>query len=340
MSCPGCEVGQGGVTLKVPEEDVEGVLRSLASARAVRWSGASTVSMPPDVFVARATYWQAFFDTSSWRVGLTGPDGADAPDRPFDAFVEELPSVWIDELLARRGIQMAMQPIVDLTKGSVVACEMLVRATAPDGSFVSPHALFEAAREQSRLFALDRACRIEAIAAARRLPADWDVFVNFIPTAIYVPEHCLQSTFAAAERHAVHPSRLVFEVVETERVDDVAHLRAILAFYRAKGVRYALDDFGEGYSDENMLRAISPDVVKLDRQFVDHVDLDPAKRRVAEGLARVAQSLDIRLLAEGVERPEEAKALLELGYTWQQGYLYARPSLEVPDGSIAWLPRA
>jgi len=45
-------------------------------------------------------------------------------------------------------------------------------------------------------------------------------------------------------------------------------------------------------------------------------------------------------LAEGVERPEEAMALLELGYEWQQGYLYARPSLEVPDGSIAWLPRA
>ncbi|WP_231862901.1 EAL domain-containing protein [Alicyclobacillus mali (ex Roth et al. 2021)] len=80
--------------------------------------------------------------------------------------------------------------------------------------------------------------------------------------------------------------------------------------------------------------------MKLDRQFVDHVDRDPAKRRVAQGLAEMAQSLGIRLLAEGVERPEEAMALLDLGYTWQQGYLYARPSLEVPDGSVAWLPRA
>ncbi len=340
MTCPGCEAWRTGITLKVPDSDAESVRRSLASARSVQWLDATSVLMPPDVFVARAAYWQAFFDTHAWRVEWGGPDGADGAARPFDAFVGGLPSLWVDELLARRAIRMAMQPIVDLTKRTVVACEMLVRATASDGSFISPHALFEAAREQSRLFALDRACRIEAIATASRLPADWDVFVNFVPTAIYVPEHCLQSTFAAAERHAVHPSRLVFEVVETERVDDVAHLRDILAFYRRKGVRYALDDFGEGYSDEHMLRAISPDVVKLDRQFVDHVDRDPAKRRVAEGLARVARSLDIRLLAEGVERPEEAMALLELGYEWQQGYLYARPSLEVPDGSIAWLPRA
>ncbi|WP_367306600.1 EAL domain-containing protein [Alicyclobacillus acidocaldarius] len=57
-----------------------------------------------------------------------------------------------------------------------------------------------------------------------------------------------------------------------------------------------------------------------------------------EGLADVARSLNIRLLAEGVERPEEARALLDLGYLWQQGYLYAWPSLEAPDGSLGWLP--
>ncbi|SIT03396.1 EAL domain-containing protein [Alicyclobacillus vulcanalis] len=340
MECPGCSVSQGGIRLQVGPADAEGVRRSLASARSVHWSDDTTVHMPPDVFAARAAYWREVFDTRAWRVRSGEADGSGAPEQAFDAFVEGLPPVWIDELLARGAIRMAMQPIVDLTRGAIVACEMLVRAQAQDGSWISPGALFDAARDQARLFALDRACRIEAISSASRLPKDWDVFVNFIPTSIYVPEHCLRSTFAAADRHAVAHARLVFEVVETERVDDVEHLRAILSFYRRRGVRYALDDFGEGYSDERMLRALQPDVVKLDRRFVDHVAVDRDKQRVAEGLARVARSLGIKLLAEGVERPEDATKLLELGYTWQQGYLYARPTLEPPREPLGWLPGA
>ncbi|EJY55732.1 diguanylate phosphodiesterase [Alicyclobacillus hesperidum URH17-3-68] len=337
MSCEACAASPVRVVLRIPESDLTAVRASLGNNAGEIWLGGGMMSLPPEAVTARIRYWQEFFDTSLWAAGLGNNRGLGTEElQPFDVWAQGLPPVWLDELLARGGLRMAIQPIVDVGSGSIVACEMLVRAVSAAGDFISPGALFQAARDQSRLFALDRACRIEAIAAATQLPSDWYVFINFVPTSIYVPEHCLRSTVEATRKHGLAKSRLVFEVVETELVEDLEHLRRILDFYRREGWQYALDDFGEGYSDETMLRAIQPDVVKLDRQFVDHVDADPAKRRVAEGLAQVAKSLGVRLLAEGVERPQEALLLRDLGYLWQQGYLYGRPTFDVPVEHINW----
>lgn len=94
------------------------------------------------------------------------------------------------------------------------------------------------------------------------------VFINFIPTSIYSPQFCLKSTIQLAHELHIDPAQLVFEVVETEKVDDIEHLKTILAYYRDRGFEYALDDVGEGYSTLEMLAELKPKYMKLDMKYV------------------------------------------------------------------------
>ena len=100
------------------------------------------------------------------------------------------------------------------------------------------------------------------------------VFINFIPTSIYSPEHCLKSTVQLARFLGIDPSHFVFEVVETEQVDDLEHLKKILQYYKEKGFQYALDDVGEGFSTIELLEELSPHYMKLDMKFVQGVATD------------------------------------------------------------------
>ncbi|WP_251393095.1 MULTISPECIES: EAL domain-containing protein [Priestia] len=103
--------------------------------------------------------------------------------------------------------------------------------------------MFEAAQVRNKTLALDRVCRLEAVKNASVIDHQL-IFINFIPTAIYNPEHCLTSTFALIKELNIKPEQIVFEVIETEDVQDIEHLKNILNYYRSHGFKYALDDVG------------------------------------------------------------------------------------------------
>ena len=129
-----------------------------------------------------------------------------------------------------------------------------------------------------------------------------------------------------ADRLGVHPDRLVFEVVETEKVEDTEHLKRILAFYKEKGFRYALDDVGEGYSTLALLSDLQPHYMKLDMQYVQGVAECPKKQRTALAFLDEAVKLGSVPLAEGIEVEEDFEWLKEKGYMLFQGYLFGKPA--------------
>jgi EAL domain-containing protein (putative c-di-GMP-specific phosphodiesterase class I) len=237
---------------------------------------------------------------------------------------------WIDAVIAEERIRTHFQPIVAVQHGvaRVVGYEFLSRAYEEDGTLIPPYRMFEAARVRGRLFALDRVCRITAVRHANRIGAEMLAFVNFIPTAIYSPEHCLQTTLAEARMSGVDPSRFIFEVVETDEVDNIAHLENILHYYRRHGFRYALDDVGQGYSTLEKVERLQPDVVKLDMHYVQGVADDAAKQETALALVRAGKQAGSRLLAEGIEREEDWRWLLDAGYELFQGYYFGKPEPE------------
>lgn len=234
---------------------------------------------------------------------------------------------WLQDVIGERRLTSHFQPIVHARDTRrVFAREALLRGIGEDGELIPPGRLFGAARDAGMMFALDRAARLKAVETACAAPWEEPVFINFNPTSVYDPQYCLRSTLQAVRGSSRGPGSFVFEVVESEHVADADHLRRILEVYRGAGFGVALDDLGAGYSSLNLLRSLEPDYVKLDRELVSGVDGDAAKAAILRGVVSIARELGTAVIAEGIERPEEAAHLAEAGVDYLQGFLFARPA--------------
>lgn len=220
-------------------------------------------------------------------------------------------------------LSMAFQPIVDVVQRQVFAHEALVRGTKGE----SAASIFQHVSDANR-YRFDQTCRCTAIELASRLRMQSLLSINFMPNAVYRPELCIRTTLEAAETFGFPIEQIIFEITEAERIDDQRHLRNIVEYYRARGFRTAIDDFGAGYSGLNLLAEVSVDLIKLDLALVRGIDGDRARRAIVRGICRVAEDLESTVIAEGVETREELAALRDLGIELFQGYLIARPAFE------------
>ena len=156
---------------------------------------------------------------------------------------------WFEDALRGDGFTHWFQPIVDLREGRVAGHECLIRCPKPGqpGEFYNGQEIIDAAIARGDLHVFDSLSRRAAIAnAAQQRPAG-KVFINFTPSSIYDPAFCMASTLKAMEGTHLQPADVVFEVVESENVNDPRHLRKIVDFYRDKGFAVALDDVGNGF---------------------------------------------------------------------------------------------
>ena len=138
----------------------------------------------------------------------------------------------------------------------------------------------------------------------------------------------------ALARHGLAPEQLQLEVTESLAAQD-AGIQARLHTLKALGVTLALDDFGTGYSSLAALHQLPVDVVKIDRSFVSQVTTSAHHRVLVKAVVQVCQSLGMLTVAEGIETPEQAATLAELGCHKGQGYWFARPMEDLP--LRAWL---
>ncbi|NBD08656.1 MULTISPECIES: EAL domain-containing protein [Corallococcus] len=242
-------------------------------------------------------------------------------------------SGWLVDMLAEGRLTTFFQPIVHAQDTShIFAHEGLLRGRDAGGALVPPNRLFDTAREADLLFQLDLAARTTAIREAVRHQLRTHLFINFTPTAIYDPAHCLRSTVAAIREAGIPESHVVFEIIESDRAANAAHLRAIVDFYRQAGFKVALDDLGAGYSSLNLIHQLRPEFMKLDMELVRGVHADPYKASIVQKLLEIARQLGIQTVAEGIETPEELSWVRRHGVDFVQGYLIARPS-DVPARS-------
>lgn len=232
---------------------------------------------------------------------------------------------WI---LEHGSIKMLFQPIVRVEDLSVYAHEALARGIQSNGAMMNPGQMFDMARVTGMLFNLDRQCRESAIRAAAQHQVQSNVFINFLPTAIYNPEFCLRDTVRWAQELDFDPESLVFEVVESEEVTDIEHLKRILDYYKRHGFRVALDDVGSGYASLNKFVRLAPDIIKLDMELVRDIHKIEVKQAVARALAQMGSESGCKVLAEGVENEDEFAWLKQLGVDFVQGYYFGRPAEE------------
>lgn len=220
-------------------------------------------------------------------------------------------------------ISMAFQPIVELEDGTIFAQEALVRGPAGQ-----PAGEIFARLSDENLYRFDQACRIKAIELAARLGLDTNLSINFMPNAVYRAESCIQATLSAAAEHGFPVERIIFEITEADRVDDRAHLRNIVQYYKQRGFRTAIDDFGAGYAGLNLLAEFVPDLVKLDMDLVRGIDGDRTRQAIVRHMVGLCMQLGVDVIAEGIETAAELSAVRDLGIRKVQGYLLARPGFE------------
>lgn len=245
--------------------------------------------------------------------------------RPLPQWYQLVSAGELVNVIENKRLKVQFQPIVSLRDSNVYGYECLTRGIARDGSVIPPGPLFSQAGAIGLLFNLDRVVRENALRAAQSSRVPGFVFINFLPNAIYDPEFCLRTTMAVADETGLAHDRVVFEIVESEKFEDVAHLKRILRYYQERGVRTALDDVGSGYASLNTLAALKPDIMKLDMQLIRNIDTDTFKQSIFSGLERIARDNGILLLAEGVEREEELAFLAAHRVDLVQGYFFRRP---------------
>lgn len=234
-------------------------------------------------------------------------------------------------------LAMAFQPIVDMATGLPFAYEALVRGAEGQGA----GEVLAAVTAQNR-YAFDQQCRVAAITGAVEagiLDTGARLSINFLPDAVYSPVACIQLTLQTARAMAFPPERLIFEFTENEEMRDPAHVRRIVETYARMGFSTAIDDFGAGYAGLGLLADLQTDLIKLDMALIRDVDRNPRRRVIVEGIAGMAASLGVAVIAEGIETAGELDVVRALGIPYAQGYFLGKPgfrslpsiTLDAPD---------
>jgi len=236
-------------------------------------------------------------------------------------------------------IAMAFQPIVDVETGRPFAFEALVRGINGEGA----GEVLARITPENR-YAFDQQCRVTAIesaVAAGILDTGARLSINFLPNAVYSPVACIQLTLKTARKSGFPIDRLIFEFTENEEITDPHHVSNIVDCYRKMGFGTAIDDFGAGHAGLGLLARFQTDFLKLDMELIRGIDASLPRRMIVEGVIRIATSLGITVIAEGVETLAEYDALRTLGVRYIQGYLLARPGfahlpeVTMPDRPIS-----
>ncbi|MEU4398614.1 putative bifunctional diguanylate cyclase/phosphodiesterase [Micromonospora orduensis] len=225
------------------------------------------------------------------------------------------------------------QPIVDLGTGEVTSAEALARWHHPTHGMIDPLRFLEAVERSGLLPAFAEAILDQALTAAgswRDAGFDVPVAVNVSPRSL-LDARFPGSVLARLRAHDLPPDRLVLELTETLTLSQLDVVDQVLSRLREEGVRLALDDFGTGYSSLSLLSRIPVHELKIDRSFVTTMESSAEAAAVIRSTLDLGRSLDLDVVAEGVESEPQRRALWELGCVAGQGHLFARP---MPAGTL------
>ncbi len=235
-------------------------------------------------------------------------------------------TLWLGDLLNDGRYKSLMQPIVEAEGHAVHGYEFLFRGVSKDGKIISPADMFAAATEGMLSAKLDSCARDSAVRTASRFDVRERLFINVLPRSVSVAQSAFTDTLDLIENAGVEPDRVVFEIVESEAVNDIAELSEMINFCRSAGYRIALDDFGSGFNNLTMLIGLSPDYIKLDKSLISRISTEPPIWNLVANMIDAAKQSDVLVIAEGVEDERTARLLRALGADFLQGYLTGRPA--------------
>ncbi len=301
----------------------------------VGWSAAPAGADPASVWQRADEYLYHAKRAGGDRIAGASYEGGEAAD-----IAERSYSDVVTRLLGGGSITTMFQPIVSLDDGEVMGYEALAR---PEGfaAMDSVEQVFEAARIGGQIRDLDWLCRRRAVEEAIRLPADKPLFLNISAAALLDPVHGVDQLLLLLNNAGRAPTTVVLEITEHERIRDYDILARVLASYRAEGIRFALDDVGEGHSTLELLAASSSEFLKLGRSLT-MTSTKVGSRAAMDATMAFARVSGAVVIAEGVENEFVADLMKAGGIRLGQGFGLGKPTMaaDVEDVTTALAERA
>jgi diguanylate cyclase (GGDEF)-like protein/PAS domain S-box-containing protein len=232
------------------------------------------------------------------------------------------------EVLDEDRLVLYSQPVVRLTDLSTVHCEILVRIRDDNGNIVLPSQFIEYAESLGMVQEIDMRV-VERLLEYLRQPENQGqkirYFVNLSRVSIS-DQHWVRKFYNMLAASDVTHNQLVFEITETAAMTDVDVTQQFIRELRQLGCRFALDDFGAGFSSFYYLKRFDVDYLKIDGGFIRDLATDEGNRIFVKALCDVAQGLNKQVIAEWVEDRDVMRILTEMGTVYGQGYLFYRPT--------------
>lgn len=229
-----------------------------------------------------------------------------------------------------------LQPIVDLPSCEVTSYEALVRWQHPERGLVSPAMFIDAAEKSGVMAQIDRLVIRRVLVMLAETPNPLPIAVN-LSARTFADSTLIPWMTTALEAYGVASDLLLIEVTETSLIDRVDLAAAQLSSLRKLGLQVHIDDFGTGYSSLSHLQLFDVDGVKIDRSFVASACDDEKSAAIVAAVMHIAHTLNLRVVAEGVETEAQLAHLIELGENvglielHGQGYLFGKPVQQAPS---------
>ncbi len=237
----------------------------------------------------------------------------------------------IQEGLEESRFEAWYQPLIDLKTGAIAHYEALCRYRDELGQLHPPSAFLGSAERYNLMPQLDRYMIRRILTELADLP-DINVAINL--SGASVTDHSIAAYIMQCfDESNFNPARAVFEITETVFMTNLPQARSIVEALQAIGCRFALDDFGSGFSSLNYLRHLPVTIVKLDGSFIKEIHSDPVNLTLLKSINEIAHLLGKATVAEWIENQQTFQTLQEIGFDYGQGYYTGRP---VPLNALAW----
>jgi len=238
-------------------------------------------------------------------------------------------ALWKKKIIA--GIQNDaflpfFQPIVDKT-GTIVKYEALMRFAQKNGktSYIAPFEFLEIACKTRHYDEISKITLLKSLHVSHEKHIDVSLNLNYqdilnAELHVILKEHLVRLNIA---------HQVVFEIVESQKIQNYTLLKAFMAEFRALGVRFAIDDFGTGFSNFSHIIELSPDYIKIDGSLIKNLDTDKTSYELVKAIVFFSKELGIQTVAEYVHSEEVFNAALSLDIDLFQGYYFGAPKIEI-----------
>ena len=228
------------------------------------------------------------------------------------------------------------QPIVDLSVGTILAHELLMRIPDENGPMAAGM-FIETAEELGLIHTLDLIVLEKSCAIMRDMAYSGKLFVNISPKNFVVSKFA--TTFhAIVTEYGISPGQIVLEITERETTRDISELQHFISRMRKLGYLFAIDDFGSGYSSFRYLQMFPFDYLKIEGEFIRKIHCDSDCRALVKNIVSISRDLKIKIVAECIEKKSYLATLRSLGVDYGQGYHVGLPMPELTKARGGILP--